>query len=68
MAGAGVSGHVIIMRIAVLKTFGNKPFKAAVAVFIPVPVQEIVAHLIYHNAYYQLGPVERFAFGLREKR
>jgi hypothetical protein len=34
----------------------EEAFETLVPVFIPVAVQVIIAHLVYHDAHYQLGP------------
>ena len=50
------------MRILARETLVEEAFEATGPVFIVVPVQVVVAHLVHHNSHYQAG-LTRFGGG-----
>ncbi|MCY1554213.1 hypothetical protein D9M68_907700 [compost metagenome] len=55
MAGAGYGRSVMVMVISAGEAFTHHTFESAGRKLIAEPVEVLVPHLVYNNAYYQFG-------------
>jgi hypothetical protein len=55
MPGAGKGGNVVVVGVFTGKPLAQQPFKASLAKFSGITVQEIVSHLIHNDTDNQTG-------------
>ena len=55
MPGCRIRRHIIIMRVLAGEAFAEEAFEAARSVFVVIPVQVVIAHLVHYDPHHQAG-------------